>query len=328
MIKLASLKAIILSLAGLASMAGSACAQDYSDYEEHGVVVPPTLHSPSPNYLSYPYDPATDAYHGHATAPAAPNASLVKQKANDLATRAGIDLGLQISDYDYKEPSLGVELKGPTFGVTALMTATFGSQWFVTGDFRFAAGSMDYSSATTGSINGEFQDLWDIRGLVGRDFFLSNFSLSPYLGVGFRDLYSDDRGTTSTGALGYRRENQLLYIPIGVEPRFRVLQDARIASHIEYDYVTNGRQTSHYGDVNNLFPDLVNTQKIGYGIRGDVMWEQNNWAVGPFVNYWHMHQSTSNCDSQQTGGILATVCGFEPANHTFEGGIQFRYHVY
>jgi hypothetical protein len=41
----------------------------------------------------------------------------------------------------------------------------------------------------------------------------------PYAGLGFRYLYNDLRGTSSTGAIGYRRESHYFYVPLGVTLR-------------------------------------------------------------------------------------------------------------
>jgi hypothetical protein len=340
MIKLAAVKMVVLTLVGAAVMAGPAFSEDYDD-EDQGVILAPSQHSPSSNYLSYPYNPAADASRGHAMAPPplpanvpAPvpeqtsNVPAPEQKDISLATRSGIDLGLQASHYHYTAPSTATDLIGPKFGVTASMTGKFAGQWFVTGDFRGAFGFSDYTG--NGTRNGNFEDLWDIRGLIGRDFFLSRFSLSPYTGIGFRDLYTDMRGTSSTGTQLYRRENQLLYIPIGVEPRFRVTPDARVAANAEFDYVANGKELANTSDLSGSLganlPNLTENQKSGYGVRGSVMWETNRWAAGPFFNYWKIGTSSFNCVTDPTGAN--TVCAQEPSNHTLEGGVQFRYHIY
>jgi len=121
-----------------------------------------------------------------------------------------------------------------------------------------------------------------------------------------------------------RRENSLIYVPFGIEPRFRVMSDARIATNFEYDYVVHGTQTSTLSDVDPGNPDLTNQQSRGYGLRGDIMWETPRWSAGPFFNYWSINQSDTIC----AAGSVFVICGDEPANHTFEGGLQFRYHFF
>jgi len=56
--------------------------------------------------------------------------------------------------------------------------------------------------------------------VAGLDWVGRSVSLSPYVGVGYRYLYNDVRGSTSTGAIGYRRESNYIYEPIGLTARF------------------------------------------------------------------------------------------------------------
>jgi hypothetical protein len=244
--------------------------------------------------------------------------------ANTLGTVSGLDVGLQVSSYKYREDSLDVTLDGTKFGITAAAAGKLDHGYFLAADIRYALGESDYSGSGTSSDN--FENLWDIRGMFGRDFIFSRFSLSPYLGFGFRYLSSDDRGTSSTGFNGYRRENDLYYLPLGVKPRFRVTQDARIAATMEYDLLINGTQKSRLSDANPGLPDVTNNQGFGngYGLRGDVMWEQNRWALGPFFNYWNIDESNIVC----ANGTVYVFCGDEPHNHTLELGIQFHYHFF
>lgn len=314
---------IILAIPVVITLASPVQAQTapgyYSGYNGHQVFIeyPQAQPSQFDQMPSYTYDPQLD--------PA--NLSPPKHEApytrdQGLATASGIDLGLQISDYQYEEPSLNVKLTGPKFGGDILLTGSLGHDWFVTGDIRGAFGFSDYSGS--GTKNNNFEDLWDIRVLLGHDFIFETFSLTPIVGVGYRDFYSDDRGTSSIGDQGYRRQNQLVYIPIGIEPRFRVLPDARIAPSIEYDYVVTGEQTSTLSDADVGFPNISNHQKSGYGIRGSLMWEQQQWAAGPFFDYWSIQQSDTVC----ADGTVYGLCGFEPTNHTIEAGFQVRYHFY
>ena len=101
----------------------------------------------------------------------------------------------------------------------------------------------------SGTASGQETNLWEVRALGGRDFAFEYFTLSPYAGLGFRELYNDARGETSTGAEGYRRLNQMVYLPIGVNPRFRVTDETRIAMKIEYDATLFGVQESRLSDA-------------------------------------------------------------------------------
>lgn len=243
-----------------------------------------------------------------------------------LSTISGLDLGVGLSHYTYREPSLSVKLSGVKYGFNGAVTGTLPRDFFWAGDVRYATGDSDYSGS--GKNPNRPEDLWDARVLAGRDFALTSygrsFDLSPYLGFGYRSFSSDDRGITSTGAHGYRRANDLYYLPLGVKPRFRATPNARISSTFEFDYMITGQQTTRLSDVNPGYPDIKNTQNSGRGFRGDVMWETKTWAAGPFLSYWNINQSDTKCAT----GTMFIVCGDEPHNHTLEYGVQFKYHLF
>jgi len=250
-----------------------------------------------------------------------------------LETRSGLDLGLQFFYYRYDEPSVNVSEIGEPFGITVKGTVT-SQKYFATADVRYMFGDVDYDGS--GTINNEGVDSWELRGLFGRDFAINReYSISPYIGVGYRTLFNDNRGVSSTGAIGYRRFNQLYYLPIGVYPRTHIDSNARLAASLEYDFVLHGNQETNLADVNVGDPNVNNGQSSGYGIRGDIMYETRTWGLGPFFTYWHVDQSKTKISIDNSavscagvGGppcILSTV---EPANHTFEAGVAFKYHFF
>ena len=234
-----------------------------------------------------------------------------------MGTIPGIDFGVQATDYQYKEPSVGVSITGYKLGINPTVTALFGerNQYFGTIDFRYAFGQVDYSGS--GSIKNEDDNLWELRGVVGRDFVWNDkYDLSPYGGFGYRQLFNDGRGSATVGNityLGYRRESQYLYIPVGVTPRVRINADSRLEANFEYDYFVHGQQKSYLHDTGLGEPDVNNQQDTGYGIKMSLMYENNGWMFGPFYNYWNIHQSKAN------------AYGFEPPNNTQEYGLQLKY---
>ncbi|MDX2028705.1 MAG: hypothetical protein SFW62_08720 [Alphaproteobacteria bacterium] len=251
-----------------------------------------------------------------------------------LRTRPGLDIGLQGFAYDYREPSL-MKLEGYKLGIDGQATITFAKDYFATADVRYAFGEVDYSSNGTGTLDNLWDDFVEARALVGRDFVFSEFlgfpqfSVSPYTGFGYRFLYNDLRGTTSTNHSGYRRENEMIYIPIGVKPRWRLNANSRLTSTLEVDIMLDGQQTSYFSDISPGEPDVRNQQDSGVGLRADIMYEYGQWSVGPFVNYWNIDDSQvkiSNSPGSICGG---SPCSWiEPANNTLEAGIKFKYHFY
>lgn len=281
-----------------------------------------TSMAPASHMESFAYDPNLDPKNVPYRAPTAYDEPPSKENAISLETKSGIDVGLQISDYEYQEPDYGVKLTGAKFGVTVDGYGNMGYDWFLGVDMRYAAGDSDYSGS--GTQSGNFENIMDARLLVEKDFVYTHYSLAPFSGFGFRHFYSDERGTTSTGAEGYRRVNNLIYLPFGVKPRFRVTDDSRITTTLEYDLMLHGLQMSMLSDVDPGNPDLHNSQSGGYGLRADAMWEHASWGIGPYLIYWNISQSDTTCAT----GSLYTLCGYEPANNTVEGGIQFKYHFF
>ena len=252
-----------------------------------------------------------------------------------LGTRRGIDLGVQGIYYRYRESSLDVTELGPMVGFTAAGTYTFGPGLFATLDTRYALGDLDYRGSCTSDDN--WNDMWEVRGLVGMDYYNGgNISLSPYTGLGFRDLYDDNRGRTTINAGGYRRENQIYYLPIGVMPRMKLEEGSRITSLLEYDILLHGSQTSYLSDAGFGDPNIENQQHSGFGIRANIMYETPWWSVGPFLNYWDIDKSkdktfldTSSSTCTALGGSAPCVLtGNEPKNHTYEMGVQFKIHFF
>lgn len=244
----------------------------------------------------------------------------------NLHTRKGFEIGGSMSGYEYKEPGVMQET-GTKWGVTGNATAVSDNLVFLRGEGRFAFGPVDYSSPESGTATNDINQLWEIRAVAGKDFNVEQFVMAPFAGLGYRNLYDDMRGVTSSGAVGYRRDSQYLYIPLGVTSRFALSSAARLSVTAEYDVFLRGRQKSYLGDAGSASCGAVpcstvgtinNTQNSGYGVRFAVAYETVRWSVGPFVNYWNIDQS----DMVLRGGSL----WYEPQNHTWEAGIQAAYH--
>lgn len=232
-----------------------------------------------------------------------------------LRTRPGLEGAFTFSGYHYQEPDISVLMEGLKYGLEATGTYTF-SGWFVSGGARFAYGLVDYKGSGTDKDHSDY--IWEIRATGGRDFMLGRVNVSPYTGLGYRFLYNDNRGVTSTGALGYERESQYVYIPFGVTPRFNLFNNgSRIALNLEYDLFLYGNQRSYLSKTRLSAEDLENEQDRGWGLRGSILYEGENWSAGPFFNYWNIATSSRNCN--------VDLCGYEPMNQTYEFGLRLAY---
>jgi hypothetical protein len=122
-----------------------------------------------------------------------------------LKTQAGTELGATLSHYRYEEPSLGVKLEGHKGGIDLAAVTAPKVDWFVRLESKYVYGKTGYTGS--GTKNGNPDWYVELRGLFGRDFEFGSYVLAPFTGIGFRYLYNDIRGNTSTGAIGYTRSS-------------------------------------------------------------------------------------------------------------------------
>ncbi|MDD5385913.1 MAG: hypothetical protein PHQ22_01815 [Sulfuricurvum sp.] len=246
-----------------------------------------------------------------------------KKQSISLKTRDEIDVGLQNYWYKYAEEVDGAFFMSNTgykYGLSATGIKTIGDEYYMSADARYATGDVKYKSASgTGNVADK---MYEIRVLAGKEAIIENYLLSSYIGVGYRRLDNDLR---DLGSGGYRRTSQYLYIPIGVTHRFALDDISRISSSIEYDYFAWGEQKSYLSDISAayaaVYGDPINKQKHGYGARINTAYEQENWSIGLFFNYWKIGDSQINYYV-----VFPTVySAMEPKNETKEVGVQIKY---
>lgn len=254
---------------------------------------------------------------------------MADQPAN-LKTTTGAEFGLTVTQYKYKEPDVSLIDKATKLGIDFSSAVALSGDVFMKVDLRYATGNVDYSSAPSGTKSGNPDWYYEIRGLAGKDFQVGNYVYSPYVGFGYRHLLNDIRGLSSTGAVGYRRESNYYYLPIGVTHRMNLGSPARLATNVEYDYLLHGSQLSKGSDTvgyNGITSatDATNEQSSGYGLRLNVMYETSNWSAGPLLTYWHINQSDTTTAYGTQAGINYTVSVMEPKNNTTELGVKAAY---
>lgn len=232
-----------------------------------------------------------------------------------LSTRPGLEIGGQVAYYDYQEPNFA-ELKGNRLGLVAAWTAVGDQSLFAKIDFRASYGSLTYQGS--GSMSGVPDMILETRAVAGFDWVLQGATLSPYAGLGYRYLYDDLSGYSSTGAAGYRRYSNYLYAPVGLTLRVDIGSDWVFAPTGEIDIFLKGKQKSMLSDANPAFNNVTNTQNKGSGYRFYLMFEKDRVAIGPYMQYWHIQ----NSDVQPVGNGQA---GLEPENFTHEYGLELRY---
>jgi hypothetical protein len=238
-------------------------------------------------------------------------------------TLPGWEFGIEGYHYTYREPNFVVQ-SGPSGGFSASYTYKVGAAFLKT-EGTADAGYLNYKSNGTGTLNGIWDATGDFRLLAGADVMRNDwFGVSPFIGVGYRVLYDwSGNRTTSTGAVGYDRLSQYLYIPVGLGFSF-VAGDWILRPSAEFDYLIRGEQTSYVSQA-GANGDLTNRQNNGYGLRAALLAETGTSVgrigFGPFVRYWKIKDSEPNVFT--AGGVQ--FVGIEPANNTLEIGATLRW---
>lgn len=234
-----------------------------------------------------------------------------------LISRTEKEISLSLSAYQYQEPYV-MSSKGGKVGVDLHATKAWQNESFIRADLRYAFGLVDYQGSGTSTREPDWYV--EARGLFGKDWAFNNVILSPYSGIGYRYLFNDARGITSTGYSGYRRESNYLYLPVGVIHRSKLNNQARLVNTLEFDYLLAGRQYSRLSDTGLGYGDAKNEQNSGYGLKWSVIYEKDNWTIGPYSHYWNIGRSVTE-RLIQNGSPVGVV--WEPANNTVEFGLQF-----
>jgi hypothetical protein len=130
------------------------------------------------------------------------------------------------------------------------------------------------------------KDYYKFRGEAYLGYRLEYFTL--IIGLGYRWLYDDSGGTSSsTGALGYDRQSQYFYLPVG--GIFDLGYNFRIKG--QFNYLIAGRQTSYLSDIAG-FTDIENDQTSGWGTDFTIDYKVNEKTnVYSFFRYWDIDDS-------------------------------------
>jgi hypothetical protein len=225
----------------------------------------------------------------------------------DLATKSEAELGFTLSYYKYAEPSY-MTLKSNKLGISLSGTYLIGSQWpspqqgwFVKGDLQTLNGKADYQSPFSGAISNTPNRSVEVQALIGRDFDLGGVVLAPYLGFGYRYLYSN---------IGYERTSSYKTLPIGLTHKMNASGLVQFHTTLEYMHLLSGEHKA-----NLLGQNVILAQRRGYGLRLSLMRRQDSWSMGPTFTYWNMEKS-------ELGGKVPV---YEPHNNTFELGFKGAY---
>jgi hypothetical protein len=232
-----------------------------------------------------------------------------------LTTQTVRDVGMLASAYQYQEPGV-MSNKGLKLGAEVRATQVWSEKLWLRGDARAVVGAVNYSSPKSGNANGQPDWLIETRGLIGQDAWIfDDVVLAPYFGLGYRYLFNDMRSSVG----GYRRESNYFYLPLGLVHRVVFEDTARLVTEVEYDHLLLGKQLSNLSDAGTGYANVSNNQHGGFGLKVSVKYEQKNWAIGPYANYWNIKQSEV-IPLLQNG--VAVGSAWEPKNNTVELGFK------
>jgi hypothetical protein len=250
-----------------------------------------------------------------------------------LSTQTGFDLGLENSEYRWRDWAGGQPYSQATssrIGVSVGITQVFE----VDEDDVFVRVESGYSTGNTtrnirSAVNPDAlkdagkrsEPWWDSRLIVGSDWNFRDFSVVPYVGIGYRALKTTAALNLPASAT-YRREIQHHYVPIGLTFRHSLPNGARLSSNLEYDHFVSGKVTSYYAEDPETNAQAIgtvkNALKKGLGMRGSVLYEQDPWSIGPFFRFWKIGAS----DSIQVKSVYDV---YEGINKSYEIGVNARY---
>ncbi len=225
------------------------------------------------------------------------------------------DITFDASYYYYEEPNFMSDTSDPVFlslGLRDWDIDKSDSPWHFLYTIEITRGWVNYDGS--GTLD---KDYYKFRGEALAGYKIGNFT--PIVGLGYRWLYDDSGGlTSSTGALGYDRQSQYLYIPSGAVFEF----NEKLKIKGQFNYLLAGMQTSYLSDIAG-FSDIENDQTSGWGADITVDYKINEkLSVYSFYRYWDIDKSDISIGT--FAGVLLFQA-FEPANTTTEVGIGFSY---
>ena len=224
-----------------------------------------------------------------------------------LTTASESTLGLSAFNYKYDEPGY-MTLKANRVGLNYSVTFAPGSKWpndanswFYKAELAYSNGKAGYTSPISGSLNDTPNMFYEARLLTGKDIDMGSYVLSPYVGVGYRHLFSD---------LGYERISNYTTLPIGFTHKVKLADNSQLHTTLEYTHLLSGVQKVQ------LIQNVNMEQKSGYGLRFSMLRRYDAWSLGPTLTYWKLDQS-------EVGGLSPL---YEPKNKTLEIGLKGAFH--
>ena len=231
------------------------------------------------------------------------------------------ELGTELSYRKYQEPNV---MHQTGYNVGLVGSYEYHDKWMFKAEARGDFGDIDYVGGTQGgtylNLNNVPEYMLEARALVGYDFPVWKSTVVTYFtGFGYRYLNNNAHKKYPGG---YERESNYFYSPLGMAFHTNLGNGWSVEEIAEFDYFWRGEQKSHLADTQSGFPDVSNTQRDGYGLRGSVTaekkWRTVILEAGAFVRYWNIKDS--DVEFRDVGGLTFMI--WEPKNETTEVGIK------
>ena len=219
----------------------------------------------------------------------------------------------EIYGYSYEEPNvMNKNSSVPFIGVGVQDFGQAGRSGLIY-EARASYGETDYSSNGTGTVDGT--PTYVYSGEVS--WLTSHKEYNIFAGLGYRHLFDDWGGVqSSTGAWGYDRTSQYVYLPVGM---INYLENSGYFK-AQYNYLISGQQTSSLGYLSGTDYDLKHDQESGYGYSLEYA-PNKNYSL--FLRYWKIEDSKIVTYTGSVGCNGSPPCStLEPVNDTLELGVK------
>lgn len=227
-------------------------------------------------------------------------------------------IGIETYSHTYTEPGI-MENDGIFVGLT--YSFVYENEFYFGFEGLSAYGSVDYTSASTGSTDDIDDICFDHRLVLGYVAYKGEkVKVLPYIGIAYRFLEDDSSNKlTSTNNIGYLRESNYYYSPIGIDMDITLQNGWKLHPGLEYDFFWSGTQESYLGYLSG-YEDVENDQDEGYGYRVSLGVSKETdtvtYSMEIFYRFWDIKDSKTTTD--RWGRVW-----LEPENETEEFGINF-----
>lgn len=201
-------------------------------------------------------------------------------------------LGLVVGYMDYKEPGLMREY-GKIYGIQGSFTLLSASniQWnfegeLVGGKITYDGGNLAGARYTQPTADW----IYNMRATAGLyTNIASTWSITPYAGLGFRDLNDKIEGTGS-----YNRNISYVYLPLGAQLAGYVTPSWSLSFSADLDLMVYGTVISKLSDVDSSAPDVTNHNRgLGGRLTATVRHDMGRFGLhaGAAYQKWKIDQS-------------------------------------